>query len=32
MTRPPWGDDPPSPGYEYVRVETLDEINSLLGI
>jgi 2-haloacid dehalogenase len=26
------GYDPPSPAYEYVRVKTLDEVNTLLGI
>lgn len=26
------GYDPPSPAYEYVRVETLDEVNTMLGI
>jgi 2-haloacid dehalogenase len=26
------GYDPDSPAYEYVRVETLDEVNTMLGI
>jgi len=26
------GYDPPAPAYEYVRVETLDEVNTMLGI